>query len=61
MYKHWKPWFLLHFHKKFSVPKILLYFKTYLKTAAKPINTGLTAVFYLRNCQRRDHNIPKEI
>ena len=43
------------FYKNFSVIKTLLYFKTHLKTAAKPINTGLTAVFNLLNCQRRDY------
>ena len=41
----------------YLLTKTLLYFKTYLKTAAKPINTGLTAVFYLRNCQRREYII----
>ena len=43
------------FYKNFSVIKTLLYFNTHLKTAAKPINTGLTAVFNLLNCQRRDY------
>ncbi len=43
------------FYKNFSVIKTLLYLKTHLKTAAKPINTGLTAVFNLLNCQRRDY------
>ena len=37
--------------------KTLLYFKNCIQTAVKPINIGLTAVFYFFNCQRRDYTI----
>ena len=40
-----------------SVMKTLLYFKNRIQTAVKPINIGLTAVFYFLNCQRWDYNI----
>ena len=32
----------------------ILYFKNRIQTAVKPINIGLTAVFYFLNCQRWD-------
>ncbi len=37
--------------------KTLLYFKNRIQTAVKPINIGLTAVFYFLNCQRWDLTI----
>ena len=55
LYKHWKPLILQCFFKISSLAKTLLYFKTGTKTAVKPINSGLTAVFYFCNCQRRDY------